>query len=855
MISATYRVQFHAEFGFARAAALAPYLRELGVSHLYASPIARARKGSMHGYDVVDPAVINPALGGEAGFRDMCDRLRAEGIGVILDIVPNHMAVGGDDSRWWQDVLQNGAQSRFATFFHIDWAPPDPKLRGRLLAPFLGRPYGEALMAGDLRLKSDRRGLAVWAHDHHRFPLRPQDVAQVEADGVAAYAPESQEGRDRLHDLLERQHYRLAWWRTAGDAINWRRFFDITELAGLQVERDDVFDAVHALPLRLYAEGLVDGLRIDHIDGLADPKAYLKRLREHLEVRRNGRPPDRREPPWLIVEKILARGEPLPHDWDCDGTSGYDFLNDVSALMHDPAGAHTLDRLWAEISGRPTAFAVEETLARAETLARGFAGQLSAAARAFSDLAQRDLKTRDNTYEGLRRALTALLTSFPAYRTYALEGPASPSDLGILSTAEMAARDLTPPLDQPALGQLVAWMGDPRLEGDRLQRRALQAFQQLSAPVAAKSVEDTAFYRFGRLISRNDVGCDPGRLGASLTDFHAATAERGRRHPRAMLATATHDHKRGEDVRARLAVLSHDPTSWGQAADRWMRRLGTEVDAADIYQMLQTLVGAWPLELAPSDTASLSTFADRVGEWQVKALREAKLRSSWIEPDTGYEDRCRAALDRALNDEALRADIHAFVLQIAPAGAANGLAQALLRCAAPGVPDTYQGCEFWDFSLVDPDNRRPVDFAARAQALSAPEDLEQLMATWRTGAIKQFLIRRTLNLRRSRPDCFGPLAYRPLTAEGLCREALIGFAAGEGEDQILVMAAIRAATAQIEGDRPRPAPSWWGDTSVHLPLSPTGSWRCLFSGHTLDGGQTAAAHLFAELPVALLSAR
>jgi (1->4)-alpha-D-glucan 1-alpha-D-glucosylmutase len=381
---ATYRIQFHADFTFADAAALADYLADLSISHLYASPITTAKTGSMHGYDVVDPTAINPVLGGEDGFRAMAAELKARGIGIIVDIVPNHMGVGGDENAWWLDVLEHGQASRYARYFDIDWAPT-----GKLLAPFLGQPYGEALASGALRVSDD--GMAVIAHDAHRFPIRPEDRADVAAD------PRAYDDCDRLHALLERQHYRLAWWRTAGDEINWRRFFDITELAALRIEDEAVFDAVHALPLRLYAEGLIDGLRIDHVDGLSEPPGYCRRLRAAMEERRPGG--------YLVVEKILAADEALPRSWQTDGTSGYDFMNEVAALLHDPAGEAPLTALWTELSGRPGDFHAEEHAARIETLERTFPGQLDTVAEAFHAIAGRDV-----TKGMIRRALMATLT-------------------------------------------------------------------------------------------------------------------------------------------------------------------------------------------------------------------------------------------------------------------------------------------------------------------------------------------------------------------------------------------------------------------------------------------------------------
>ncbi len=804
--TATYRVQFHAGFTFADAASLAPYWAKLGISHLYASPIATARRGSTHGYDVVDPTTINPVLGGERGFRAMVAALRAHGLGVVLDIVPNHVAVGGDDNAWWLDVLENGQASPFAQFFDIDWNPAEPDLDGKILAPFLGAPYGEALGAGDLALdvEHDIGRLSVLAHGTHRFPLRREDYEEVLAAAGAARLEDVDRDRlaraydpDRLHALLQRQHYRLAWWRTAGDAINWRRFFDITELAGLRIEDPAVFDAVHALPLRLYGEGLIEGLRVDHVDGLADPPAYCRALRKALVAAAPQRVP------WLVVEKILGAGEALPSDWDVDGTTGYEVMNEISALQHDPAGAEPLARFWAQVSGRPADFEVEEQAARREILTRDFAGQLDAAARAFHRLATADVATRDLPLPALRRALTALVVAFGVYRTYAADTSAAPLDA--LSKAKAAEPGAGAALDQ--IGRWLAGQGDVPAD---LRAEVIRRFEQLSAPVAAKAVEDTAFYRYGRLLSRNDVGFDPGRFSTSPAAFARLAADRGQAFPGSLLATATHDHKRGEDVRARLAVLSQIPDLWIEHANAWLdlAPLG-EVAPGDAHMLHQMIVGAWPLDLAVDDAAGMAAFADRLAEWQRKALREAKLRTSWTVPDEPYESACEAYLRRLLTggDASFRQACATFVATLAPAGVANSLVQAGLRLTLPGVPDLFQGAEFWDFSLVDPDNRRPVDYAARRTALDAwPSS-----PSWRDGASKQALIARLLGDRRARPDLFtAPLRHVALT--GARADQALVFERVSATGKLVVVAALHGARACMDRGQPLIDPEWWADT-------------------------------------------
>ncbi|MDP2212847.1 malto-oligosyltrehalose synthase [Phenylobacterium sp.] len=851
--TATYRLQFHAGFTFADGAGLAGYLRDLGISHLYASPIAVARAGSTHGYDVVDPTAINPALGGEDGFRQMVAALRAQGLGVILDIVPNHLAVGGDDNAWWLDVLEKGEASAFAEVFDIDWRPRDPALQGKVLAPFLGAPYGEALAAGDIRLEAGPDG-SLWAtaHGHHRFPIREADRAEVFELGLEAFDPSEAAGRARLHDLLERQAYRLAWWRSAGDEINWRRFFDITELAGVRVEVPEVFDRIHALPLRLYGEGLIDGLRIDHIDGLADPAGYLTRLQAELAALETARPSGvPGGPAYLVVEKILAPGESLKADWACDGATGYEFMDSVSALLHDAAGADRLTALWEEVSGRPGAYEDEEHAARREILTHGFAGQVEAVASAFHDLARSALATRDLTQGALRRAIINLLAGFGAYRLYGDGDALSDGERLLLADAMTGARASLAPSDRPALDQLEAWLCGQGPGEPEARQRALRRFHQLSAPVAAKSAEDTAFYRHLRLLSRNEVGSHPARLALSLAEFHAENSARAACWPGAMLTTATHDHKRGEDVRARLAVLSEQPDLWRDRVRSWLAHTPSKMAQADAYQMHQTLVGALPLDLDINDQEGLEHFEARVAGWFTKALREGKLRSSWAVPDTTYEALCLDHLSRSLADRAFRASLSGLVEEIAPVGAMKGLAQALLRCACPGTPDTYQGAELWDFSLVDPDNRRPVDFDRRQALLAAPAaDLG--LATWRSGALKQQVIARALGLRRQKPALFAGGDYVPLRVEGEQKASVIACSREAAGEVAICAAAIRCPPSALSEGRPLPMSDWWADTTIHV-----GTQAPALMDHLREervtGGSIPAARLFERLPVALLT--
>ena len=861
---ATMRLQLHKEFTFDDAARLAPYMAELGISHAYVSPILKARAGSIHGYDVIDPTRVNPELDGEDGLRRLVAALRQAGLGLIVDIVPNHMAVDGADNAWWQDILANGQASRYACFFDIDWNPPDPGLRGKVLAPFLGRPYGEALAAGELQL--DRGGdHPVLRYFDNTYPIDPRDFAEITAAPGDAYDPATEAGRARLHRLLERQHYRLAWWGAAGDEINWRRFFDINGLAGLRIEVPEVFEATHATLFRLYAEGLVDGVRVDHVDGLSDPPGYCRSLRAHLDALDANRPADAPPgPAYLVVEKILGAGERLPLDWGVDGTSGYDFMDGVTALLHDPAGEAPLAALWADITGRPADFESEEVAARQEILGRNFAGQLNATATALHRVARIDPATRDVTQPAIRRALLALVARFPVYRTYNAGERRSPGDDAAFRRALDAARQDSPGADQAVLDCLDRWLGGEGGDapGAALRRAAATRFQQLTAPVAAKAVEDTAFYRYGRLLSRNDVGFDVACFGSGAETFHAACQERLATFPDAMLATATHDHKRGEFARARLAVLSEIPEAWAEAVRGWMaqneryRRDGAP-SAGDEMMLYQMIVGAWPPDLDLDDSDGVQDYAERLATWFLKSQREAKLFTDWTVPTQAYEDAARDFLFAVLcGNRAFRQSAAHVVRRIAPAGAVNGLAQLLLKSTAPGVPDTYQGTEFWDLSLVDPDNRRPVDWDARIAALHENAEPVALAATWRTGQVKQAVTARTLALRRERPMLFARGDYVPLRPEGPRAEHVVAFARVHDGAVSLTVVPRLPASLLGEGDDILIRAAAWEGTALILPASLAGRRvQDAISGAEVDlAPTTEVADLLRAFPVALLVA-
>ncbi len=913
---ATARLQLHKDFTLDDAAAIVPYLANLGISHAYTSPLLTARPGSMHGYDIVDHRAINPELGGEPALRRMVAALRANDMGLIVDIVPNHMGVGGADNAWWLDVLEWGRTSPYAEFFDIDWNPPDPALQNRVQLPFLGGPYGTVLDAGDITLQLEPSGRLVAQYGEHIFPISPRLyrlvfgdlVAQFTAQmaptigrnaaraaaaamkahlaslsrsgstelsqALARYDAKTESGRRELHLFLERQHYQLVWWRAAADEINWRRFFDVTSLAGLRAELPAVFDATHALILRLYGEGLIDGVRIDHIDGLADPRAYCRKLRRRLEAAGQGRPANAPPgEPYIVVEKILAPHERLPADWLTNGTTGYDFMDQVSALLHDPAGEVPLTALWQNLTGNAESYEAEERVARRLILRDTLASELNATAAALHRVARRSLATRDYTLTAIRRALVEILVHFPVYRLYAgLVGRLRIDD-HVLARAIAGARRTMRAADYPLLDQISQWLGGeaPRAlppGSERRERlRAIVRFEQLSSPVAAKSMEDTAFYRYGRLLSRNEVGSNPGQFALAPAGFHAACAARGRSFPHAMLATATHDHKRGEDLRARLAVLSEIPDLWAAQLARWMRLnaplrreldSGFAPDAADEIMLYQMLIAAWPPELAASDADGIAAFGQRILGWQEKAMREAKRHTAWVGPNEPYEQACRdfvlATLDTGRASRVV-AEIFAFAARIGPAGAINGLSQTLLRLTVPGVPDLYQGADRWDMSMVDPDNRRPVDYALREAALPealAPETAVGIGA-WQTGQVKQAVIARALALRRRLPDVFADGSYTPLTVSGAAADHVLAFARQLGDTRLLIAVTRLSWSLLGEDARPLAPPGAWQDTSIKLPAEWVGS-RCvdaLGDARVTLAEQVPVATLLAGLPVGL----
>jgi len=955
---ATYRVQLHRDFTFVDAAALVPYLARLGISHLYCSPFLRARAGSRHGYDIIDHNALNPEIGNRDDFEQLVAALRAHGMGMLIDVVPNHMGVLGADNGWWLDVLENGAASMFADFFDIDWASSDAALTGKVLLPILGDQYGVVLERGELKLAFEPdSGSFLLRYFEHRLPVdpgtypqllaaaqrlqAPNALPQAAADALASLtaalghlpgrqvddealraerhrdkevhkgqlahlarehpplleaieravtatngSPEDRPGFAALDALVEQQAYRLAYWRVAADEINYRRFFDINELAALRMERPEVFDATHRLVLDLAASGKVDGLRIDHPDGLLDPAGYFRRLQERyaqltgqpgaIAVSRQGPPA---WPLYVLAEKIVAPHEQLPADWALFGTTGYRFANLVNGLFVDPGARMRLDRAWRAFVGEEAEdFELLTYRCRRIVMATSLSGELTVLANALLRLARADRRTRDFTLNSLRQALAEIVACFPVYRTYVVDKP-SAQDRRFIDWAVSRARRSGRAADASVLDfARNVLLGNPPpgaapelLDGYRAFARRLQQF---TAPVTAKGIEDTAYYRHHRLVALNEVGGDPDAFGITVTAFHGASRDRARRWPHTMLATSTHDTKRSEDVRARLDVISELPAMWRLAVRRWSRinrskRRTTEGTPApsrnDEYLLYQVLVGSFPA--GEMDEAGLASYRERVVAYMLKAAREAKRHTSWINPDEAYEEALAGfveALLARLEGNLFLDDLRAALPPFVRWGAYNALSMALLKMASPGMPDIYQGEELIELALVDPDNRRPVDYrrrrglldelAAIAAAAERVAALEALRRRPEDGRLKLWAIWRTLQLRRDQPLLFSAGDYLPLPAQGAKARHVVAFGRMHEGAALIAVAARLYAGLCLEPDR-APVGNLWGDTAVDLsPLPAGGRWRDAFSGRDFDAAAESLplADVFATLPVAVL---
>jgi (1->4)-alpha-D-glucan 1-alpha-D-glucosylmutase len=874
--SSTYRLQLNAAFTFENAATISPYLKKLGISHLYCSPYFQAAPGSMHGYDVVDHQRVNEELGGEQGHKDFCRRLDELGLGQILDIVPNHMAIGPKNKYWW-DVLENGPSSVYATWFDIDWQSAEVKLQNKVLIPVLGDQYGKVLASGQIRIQFKDGSFQVCYADH-RLPVSPGSLAIIlthaaaeahddtlsffadslsrlpspdatdpaliqerhrdkdviyallqrlwgEHPEIPAFIARTVDGInsdiDALDDLLNQQHYRLAYWRTADQELGYRRFFDVNTLIGLRMERPHVFEATHSRVIGWLQSGLLDGVRIDHPDGLRDPKQYFERLRN--------RAPDA----WIIGEKILEPGEFLRTSWPIDGTSGYDFMNICNALLVNGNGLQEFTQVYQEFTREPADF---DSVAHEKKLTvehEALGSDVNRLASLFVEICENNRDRRDYTRAEIRRAIREVAACFSIYRTYVVaeRNEITDEDRAEIERSLACARERRLDID----AGLFDFIGDIlmlRVRGAR-ESEFLLRFQQFTSPVMAKGVEDTAFYCFNRMIGLNEVGSSPERNGISIEDFHRYCEHMQATHPRTMTTLSTHDTKRGEDVRARLAALTEVPGRWRTALNRWSRmntpfKTRNFPDRNTEYFLYQTMIGVWPIS------------RDRLLAYMEKAVREAKQQTSWTQQNKEFEDALRGFIDRILESKDFVSDLESLVGNILKAGRINGLAQTLLKFTAPGVPDTYQGSELWDLRLVDPDNRTPVDYEQRLSMLEELKNgipAEEIMRRADSGLPKLWVTYCALQVRGQHPQWFGAEAgYAPILASGARAENLVAFQRGAHATTIVPRWPLKV------GDS-------WSATIIELPAGP---WRNVLTGDVIDGGRQRAQTLLRRFPVALL---
>lgn len=875
--SSTYRLQLHRGFAFEDAAKVADYLEALGISHIYCSPYLQASPGSTHGYDVVDYQEVNAELGGEEGHKRFCRRLKELGLGQVLDIVPNHMALEMQNRYWW-DVLENGPSSRYATWFDIDWRPVEMRLQNKVLIPVLGDQYGRVLSAGQITLEHNSERFQVRYMDN-LFPMAPRSLSIV-LSKAAEYArndmlnfiadslsrlpsPESTDrevamarhrdktvifgmlkrlcdedpevvvaiGRavselnedvDALDQLLNQQQYRLAHWRTADHELGYRRFFDVNTLIGLRMERAHVFEATHKRILEWLADGVLDGVRVDHPDGLRDPEQYFKRLRD--------RAPDA----WIVGEKILAPGEFLRESWPVEGTSGYDFLNVCNSVLAYGNGLKELTEIYRDFSDEPVDFEtlVHEKKLNVELTALG--SDVNRLTSLFVEICENNRDRRDYTREEIRRALREVAACFAVYRSYVVpeRDQILNEDRAQIDQAVLQAKQRTNDPDPGILdfiGDVLALRSRGGLETEFLMR-----FQQFTSPVMAKGVEDTAFYCFNRMIGLNEVGGAPDRNGLTVAEFHDYCAKMQATHPQTMTTLSTHDTKRADDVRARLAAITEIPSRWKGAVNRWSRantpfRTGKYPDRNTEYFLYQTMVGAWPIS------------KDRLIAYMEKATREAKQQTSWTQPNKEFEEALKTFIEKILESPAFVSELERFVGRVLEAGRINSLAQTLMKFTAPGVPDTYQGGELWDLSLVDPDNRRPVDYELRRGMLTELQsgmDVDEIMRRMDSGMPKLYVVHKALHLRREHPEWFGVgAAHSAVAVEGSKSDHLIAYLRG---DSVAVI-----------------APRWplrlggnWAGTLVELAR---GRWKNIFTDEVVMGGNVRVQSLLRRFPVALLT--
>ena len=906
---ATYRLQFSADFDFDSAAAVVPYLRSLGITHLYASPFMKARKGSTHGYDIIDHTRFNPELGGSAGFERLSAALRKYDLGLILDFVPNHVGVHFADNPGWLDVLEWGQASPHAVSFDIDWELLPYRARGGVLLPIIGSSYGQALENGEIELRYDPNegSFSAWYFEH-RLPIAPERyseilraiVKHIETEHSAAgkdiltlasryqglRRPNQKEapafkaalraiagsteiiargidayraGPDRpaqtlvLHHLLERQHYKLGHWRLASSDINYRRFFDVNSLAGLRVEDAGTFEATHQLVRQLIAQGKLQGLRLDHIDGLRDPAQYFQRLRRLIRGAQGNKPF------YVAIEKILGDDEKLPSFTGVHGTTGYEWMNVITQVLVDGNGLEPLSEIFRQISGQSPELEPVLKEAKRRVLETLLTSEFTVLTRLLARIASGHYSTRDYSADSLRQVLELYVLHFPVYRTYLTSsGPTAHDRALIAQTITKARADWFAADDgifdflRDTLTMDLLKPGRAGHSAPRVRRLALKV-QQFTGPLMAKSLEDTTFYRYHRLLALNEVGGDPSAKALSVDDFHGMMQTRARDWPHGMTATATHDTKRGEDARARIMALSEIQGEWTSTVARWKLLNAPHLvidggmrapSATFEYMLYQALLGAWQ----PDD----GSFLERMQAYALKAAREGKQETSWLNPheayETGVETFIARILDRFVSAEFL-GSLDALARRVSLLGALNSLSQITLKATMPGVPDFYQGTEFWDFSLVDPDNRRPVDFSARARVLGSLEtpDWDRLAQDWTSGHLKLAWTRHLLKLRTELADVFTNGDYEPLDVRGPHRDHVIAFARRRGRDAAIIVATRSPAAFTDNGH------AWPRHESYDAALN--------ISGYAVEGfadadaSQLRLSDLLEHLPVAVLKAR
>jgi (1->4)-alpha-D-glucan 1-alpha-D-glucosylmutase len=963
----TYRLQFNNQFTFADAQALVDYLAELGISDIYSSPILTARPGSLHGYDVVDHTKINPELGTEEEFVAFARSLAGHAMGVLMDVVPNHMCIASSINRWWQDVLENGPGSPYARFFDIDWQPPKENFADKVLLPILGDQYGRVLENQEIRITY--RGGAFFANyyetslpvaprsathilemalrelrknlgDPHpevlelesimtaigHLPLRtetdPQKVRERRRENevikgrLSNLVKGSQQARhavhqalielngkkddprsfDRLEQLLSEQAYRLSYWRVAADEINYRRFFDINELAAVRIEERPVFTAVHEVIFRLLKKGCVTGLRIDHVDGLLDPEKYLRDLqRACAAVVRKSRNASTDEnggagagrtdkPFYVVVEKILGHDELLRTDWPVYGTTGYEFMNLLNGIFVDTGNGQAFHELYRNFTGVSESFGKILYDAKKLILRLAMSSELHVLARRLDRISEQHRWSRDFTFNSLQDALSEVIASFPVYRSYIRRTLTSVSadDRLNIRTAVRSARRRNPGINASIFEfiESILLLQDPKglTEEHRAERRNfVMRFQQLTAPVTAKGLEDTAFYRFYPLSSLNEVGGEPAIFGVTLERFHGRNQERMEFWPASLSATSTHDTKRGEDVRARINVLSEMPEEWNDAIHLWRElnhhqksKVAGELapDGNEEYLIYQTLVGAWPF--GEMSRAAHEEFVARIQQYINKALKEAKVHTSWLSADEDYENAVRDFISRILANDEQNQFLREFLTfqdRVARAGIFNSLSQTLLKIASPGVPDFYQGTEVYNLSLVDPDNRRPVDYARLQELLSSlgargdenPHALvDELMRRPEDDRLKLCLTLRALRYRSQEQELFSRGEYVPLRASGKRQRHIISFARRDATKEAIVIAGrFFTGLCDIRSELPTGARAWH-DTVVFTGAPAGATYRDVLTGRRFravnynGSGALILLDVLAHLPVSLL---